>query len=155
MGWQVLVGSAGRLTVAGLIVAAAGVAIQILSGASYPSLPPVFFILLVPVGLIVIGRWWWTPLIASLGGLFLIFGLFASGAVARLFDPGQLGVAIGLWVQMLGVLLATVAGIVAVMWNYRTRSGPVGVPQSSRHEGHVDDAVELWGWRRASPPRRG
>src|SRR4051794_19392381 len=122
MRWQPLVASAGRLTVAGLIVAAAGGAVQILSGAPYPALPPVFFILLVPAALIAFGRWWWTSVVASLAGAFLIFGLFASGAVARLFDPGHLGVAIGLWVQMLGVLLATVAGIVAVMRNYRTRS---------------------------------
>lgn len=82
---------AGKLTVAGLVVAAAGVVIQIVSGHDYPTIPPVFFILLIPAGLVAFGRWRWTPVSAVLAGLFLTFGLFASGESARLFDRSQVG----------------------------------------------------------------
>jgi hypothetical protein len=102
-----------------LIVAAAGVVIQIVSGHDYPPVPPVFFILLIPAALIAFGRWRWTPAIAVLAGLFLTFGLFASGASHRLFDPSRLGDSAGLWVQMLAVIVAVIAGVIATVHNYR------------------------------------
>lgn len=71
---------AGKLTVASLIVAAAGVVIQIISGHPYPPIPPVFFILLIPAGLIALGRWRWTPVTAVLAGLFLTFGLLRAAS---------------------------------------------------------------------------
>ena len=42
------VSPAGKTTVVALITAAVGVAIQIAAGASYPTVPPAFFILLIP-----------------------------------------------------------------------------------------------------------
>src|SRR5262245_55975428 len=113
---------AGKLTVASLVVAAGGVVIQIVSGANYPAIPPVFFILLIPAGLIAFGRWRWTPAIAVLAGLFLTVGLFASGEAPRLFNWSRVGDSVGLWVQMLVVLVAAVAGIVAMVHNYQTRT---------------------------------
>src|SRR6266571_2468422 len=92
---------AAKLTVAGLVVSAAGVVIQIVSGADYPIVPPALFILLIPAGLIAFGRWRWTPVTAVLAGLFLSFGLFASGESRRLLEPGRLGDSVGLWVRML------------------------------------------------------
>jgi hypothetical protein len=112
---------AGKVIVVALVIAAAGVVIQIASGAAYPKVPPVFFILLIPAGLVALGRWWWTPAIATLGGLFLTEGLFLSGSSARLFDPRRFGDSIGLWVQALAVFAATVAGIVATVQNYEKR----------------------------------
>src|SRR3954465_3776238 len=110
---------ANKLIVAGLVTAAIGVATQIISGVPYPKVPPVCFILLVPVGLLIFGRWRWTPIIVILAGLFLIMGLFSSGASVRLLKPEQLGGCIGLWVQMLGVVVATIAAIIATIQNYR------------------------------------
>ena len=55
-----------KLTVAALVVAAAGVVIQIAAGHPYPTVPPVFFILLIPAGLIAFGRWRWAPVPAVL-----------------------------------------------------------------------------------------
>jgi hypothetical protein len=109
---------AGKLIVIGSVIAAAGVVIQIASGAAYPKVPPVFFILLIPAGLVAFGRWQWTPAIATLGGLFLTAGLFLSGSSARLFDLSRFGVSVGLWVQALAVFVATVAGIIATIQNY-------------------------------------
>jgi hypothetical protein len=113
---------ATRLTVAGLLVATIGVIIQIASGADYPTVPPVFFIQLLPAALIAFGRWWWAPAIAVLAGLFLTFGLFASREAHRLFDASRLGDAAGLWIQMLAIVVAIVAGIAATIHNHRRRS---------------------------------
>jgi hypothetical protein len=121
---------AGKLTVVGLLVAAVGVVIQIVSRADYPTVPPVFFILLIPAGLIAFGRWRWTPVVAVLAGLFLTFGLFASGASPRLFNPSQLGDSVGLWIQMLAVIVATVTGIIATIQNYRSQTSVIqGSPE--------------------------
>ena len=116
---------AGKLTVVGLVVAAGGVVIQMLSGVAYPTIPPVFFIVLIPAALIAFGRWFWTPVTAVLAGLFLTFGLFASGASVRLFDltqRGGVGGSIGLWIQMLGVIAAAVVGVAATIQNYSART---------------------------------
>lgn len=123
-----------RLTVAALLIAATGVVIQIASGVSYPAVPPVFFILLVPAALIGFGGWRWTPLVATLGGLFLILGLFGSGAAARLFDashPGGVGGSVGLWVQMVAVLVATLSGAVATLQGY-VKASRVAVSSAGR-----------------------
>jgi NhaP-type Na+/H+ or K+/H+ antiporter len=112
-------------SIGGLVVAAVGVVIQIASGHPYPTIPPVFFLLLIPAGLMVFGPWRWTPVTAVLAGLFLTFGLFASGTSARLWDLSKVGgpeAPIGLWVQMLAVIVATVAAIVATVRNYRSRA---------------------------------
>jgi hypothetical protein len=114
---------AGKLTVAGLVAGAAGVAIQIVSGAEYPTVPPVFFILLIPAALIAFGRWRWTPVTAVLAGLFLTFGLFASGESRRLLDSRQPGDFLGLWVQTVAVIVAAVAGIITTIHNYRSKMG--------------------------------
>lgn len=111
-----------RLTVASLVVAALGVVIQIISGADYPPVPPVFFIILVPAALIGFGRWRWTPLTAVLAGVFLTFGLFASGESGRLFNPDPMGDSVGLWMQTLAMVAAAVVGVVAAIQNYGSQT---------------------------------
>jgi hypothetical protein len=114
--------SAEKAAVAGLVVAAGGVVIQIVSGHPYPTIPPVFFILLIPAALIAFGRWRWAPVPAVLAGAFLTFGLFASGEAGRLFDLSNPGDAVGLWIQTLAVLAATAAAITATVQNYLGRT---------------------------------
>lgn len=111
-----------KLTVVCLVAATAGIIIQILSGASYPKVPPVFFILLIPACLIFFGRWRWAPVASVLGGLFLTLGFFSSGALVRMLDQNNYGVSAGLWLQMLGVWAAIVCGIIATVQNYRIRT---------------------------------
>jgi hypothetical protein len=117
--------SVEKVAIGGLLVAAVGVVIQIASGTPYPTIPPVFFILLIPAALIAFGPWRWAPVPAVLAGLFLTFGLFASGESARLWDMSKVGgpeAPVGLWVQMLAVVVATVAAIVATVQNYRSQA---------------------------------
>ena len=112
---QIQLSSASKLTVAALVVATAGVVLQMLAGVPYPTIPPVFFIQLVPAALIAFGRWPWAPATAVVAGLFLTLGLFSSGASVRLFDLSQrggFGGSLGLWIQMIGVILATMSLVV-------------------------------------------
>jgi hypothetical protein len=113
---------ASQLTVAALLVAAAGFVIQIVSGVDVPTVPPGLVILLVAAALIAFAPWRWMPIVGVVVGLFLLVGFFASGAVVSLLEPSQLGVFLGAWVQFLAVIVAVVTGIVAVSQNYRTWS---------------------------------
>lgn len=99
----------GKMTIACLIVAAAGVVIQMISGHPYPTIPPVFFILLVPAAFIFWAPWRWTPIIAVLASIFLTAGLFLSGASDRLTDLQNPGDSFGLWIQTLAVFVALIA----------------------------------------------
>ena len=111
-----------QLTVAALLVTAAGFVIQIVSGVVVPTVPPGLVILLVAVALVAFAPWRWMPIVGMVVGLFLLVGFFASGAVVSLLEPSQLGVFLGAWIQFLAVTVAVVIGIVAVSQNYRTRS---------------------------------
>jgi hypothetical protein len=113
-----------QLIITGLVTAVIGVIIQILSNVPYPKVPPVFFILLIPAGLLIFTRWRWLPIIIILAGLFLTLGLFTSGASIRLINFTSPGGSIGLWIQMSGVLFATVTAVVALIQNYSTKNVP-------------------------------
>jgi len=117
---------ASKLTVAALLVAAAGFVIQIVSGIDVPTVPPGLVILLVAAGLVAFGPWRWTPVVGTVLGLWLLIGFSLSGEAGRLLDPSQLGGFVGLWVQFLAVIVAVVAGIVATIQNFRTPHGQVG-----------------------------
>jgi hypothetical protein len=115
--------AAGRLTVAGLVVAAAGIVIQIASGAEYPTVPPGLIILLVAAGLVALGaRWRWTPLVGVVVALFLLVGgVLAPQAREQLGDPGAVGVFLGTVIQLLALVVALISGVAAARQSYRTR----------------------------------
>ena len=113
----------GRLTVAGLVAAAAGIVIQIAAGAEYPTVPPGLVILLVAAGLVALGgRWRWTPLVGVVVALFLLVGgVLAPQAREQLGDPGAVGVFVGTVIQLLALVVALIAGVAATRQSYRTR----------------------------------
>jgi len=110
---------AGKLNVAGMVVAAAGIVVQIVSGSDlFPTIPPGPIILLAGAALVALGPWRWTPVVGVVVPLFVVVGgiiaAFVSGSfVDQLTDPGEVGVFAGSWVQVLGEITALVAGIVA------------------------------------------
>ena len=114
--------SSGKVTVATLLVAAFGFAIQIFSGVEVPTVPLGLVILLVAAGLVALSPWRWAPAIGIVVGLFMFVGFFASGAVSNLSDPSRFGVLVGAWIQFLAVIAVIVAGGVATTRNYGTRS---------------------------------
>jgi hypothetical protein len=116
--------AAGKLNVAGLVAAAAGIVIQIASGADYPTVPPGLIILLAAAGLVALGaRWRWTTVVGVVVPAFLLVGaVVASQARDQLGDPGQVGVFVGTVVQLLAMAVALVAGVAAAWRSYRHRT---------------------------------
>ena len=111
----------GKVTVAALLLAAAGFVIQIVSGVDVPTVPPGLIILLVAAALVAFGPWRWTPVVGIVVGLFFLVGFFASGSVGSLLEPSQLGVFVGAWVQFLAVIVAVLAGTSATIQNLRAQ----------------------------------
>jgi hypothetical protein len=116
--------AAGKLNVAGLVTAAAGIVIQIASGADYPTIPPGLIILLAAAGLVALGaRWRWTTVVGVAVPIFLLIGgAIAPQARDQLGDPGQVGVFIGTAVQLLALAVALVAGVTAARQRYQDRT---------------------------------
>jgi hypothetical protein len=117
------VSAAGKLNVAGLVAAAAGIVIQIASGADYPTVPPGLIILLAAAGLVALGaRWRWTTIVGVVVPTFLLAGgAIAQQARDQLGDPGRVGVFVGTVVQLLAMAVALVAGLAAAWQRYRHR----------------------------------
>jgi hypothetical protein len=113
---------ASKLTVAALLVAALGFAIQIVSGIDTPTVPPGLVILVVAATVVALLPWRWVPVVGVLAGLFLFVGFFASGAVGNLLDPSRFGVLVGAWIQFLALIVAVAVGLAATIQNYRKRS---------------------------------
>ena len=113
--------SAGKLTVAALLVAALGFTIQIFSGIDVPTVPPGLVILVVAATVVALLPWRWVPVVGAFAGLFLFLGFFASGAVGTLLDPSRFGVLVGAWIQFLALIVAVAGGLVATIQNYRKR----------------------------------
>jgi hypothetical protein len=110
---------AGKLNVAGMVAAAAGIVVQIASGSElFPTIPPGPIILLAGAALVALGPWRWTPVVGVVVPLFVVVGgivaAFVSGSfVDQLTDPGRVGVFAGSWLQVVGEVTALVAGIAA------------------------------------------
>ena len=119
-----------KLTVAGLIGAAAAIWIQWLSGdPAYTRFPPGPVIFIAIAGIIVLGaRWWWTPLIGALIGLLVTSGWFVRlpAAILRLTHPGSVASSPRdmVWLDPSNRRACghDVAGLAATVQNYR-RSG--------------------------------
>lgn len=121
---------ATKLTVAGLVGCAFAIWMEWLSGdPSYPKFPPgpVFFIAVAAI-LTFGARWWWTPLMGSLLALLVTSGWFARlpRNMQHLAHPGSTGhfapgIFLGALLQILSLVLADVAGLVATVQNHRNR----------------------------------
>jgi hypothetical protein len=107
-------------TVAGLVVGAVGIAILWTSGVEFPFYPPPGVLILLAGTLFVgLAPWPWAPAVGAFLGLFITVGFVASGGLPNLFGQDGTSVAIGTWIQMLGVLTALIAGAIATRAKYR------------------------------------
>jgi hypothetical protein len=113
-----------KLTVIGLLVAAAGISTLFLTtSVAVPPIPIGPILLVLIAALVGLGRWRWTPIAGVIMSIALLVGaLIAPGLFDRLSNPAQVGAFVGTWVQMLGVFIAIVAGTLATMQNYRLQS---------------------------------
>lgn len=106
---------AAMLTVVGLIVAAIGIVILIAAGVDFPAIPPGLVILLVAAVVVALAPWWWSPAVGVVVGVFLLIGAVVSDSLDRLGDLDELGEFAGTAVQLVGLILAVVAGTIATM----------------------------------------
>jgi hypothetical protein len=104
-----------RAEAAALAVAAAGIIIQIIGGVNYPAVPPGLIILLAAAALVAFLPWRWAPVIGVLAGAFMVIGaIAAANARYDLTHPGHPGAFIGTWIQLIAVVVAVVAGVMAL-----------------------------------------
>ena len=105
-----------RTQVNALIVAAAGIVVQIIAGVNYPAVPPGLIILLVAAALVLFVPWRWVSLIAVFASGFLLIGGFANaGSRSHLTHPGHPGAFVGTWIEIAATAVAVVAGITALI----------------------------------------
>jgi hypothetical protein len=114
---------AAKLTILGLVLGAAGISTLFLTNSvSAPPIPIGPILLLAAAALIALGPWRWTPIpgvaisLAILVGAFIAYGLFD-----RLSHLDQAGAFTGTWIQMVGLIIALIAGVIATIQNYQPR----------------------------------
>ncbi len=110
--------AAVRLLVVGLVVAAAGIMIQYLSGVDYPTIPPGPIILLAAAAVVTFGPWRRAPMVGLVAALFISIGgviatIAGNGFTPQLSDPGAVGGFVGTLVQIAGLVIAVAAGVAA------------------------------------------
>jgi hypothetical protein len=103
-----------RITAIALLVAAVGIGVQISGGADYPAVPPGAVLLVIAAGIVWFGRWRWAPVAAVAVGLFLVVGLFAADQASRLVEVDTALDTLGLWIQMVAVVVALTAGALSL-----------------------------------------
>lgn len=115
--------AAGKLNVAGLVVAAAGIVIQIASGADYPTVPRGLIIFLAAAALVALAtRWGWTSVVGVIAPAFLLVGAaIAPKTRDHPGDPSRMGVLVGTVGQLLALVVALIAGVVATRQAYPTQ----------------------------------
>jgi hypothetical protein len=108
-------------TVVGLVVGAVGIAMLWASGVEFPIYPPPgIVILLIGAILVTLAPWPWAPGVGAFLGLFVLVGfLISPTGRSNLSGEEGAGVAIGQGIQLVGVLTALLAGVIATRANYR------------------------------------
>jgi hypothetical protein len=112
------------VTVSGLVVGALGIALLWASGVEFPIYPPPGIVILLAGALLVgLAPWRWAPGVGAFLGLFVLVGfLISPTGLSNLFGEAGAGVAIGQGIQVLGVLTALIAGVIATRANYHTQA---------------------------------
>jgi hypothetical protein len=123
-------------TVAGLAVGASGIATLWASGVEFPIYPPPGIVILLAGAIFVaLAPWRWAPAVGAFLGLFVTVGFVASGGPPNLFGRDGTSVAIGTWIQLIGVLTALIAGVIATRINYRKQPQATTRPRRGQRSG--------------------
>lgn len=113
--------TARKMNVIGLVMVICAIVIQLIAGVDYPVVPPGLIILPVMAGLVAFGtRWRWTAIVGLVVPLFMtVGGLLASpGLLSFLAAPADVVIFGSAIIQVLGLLLAIIAGIITTFQNY-------------------------------------
>jgi hypothetical protein len=116
------------VTIAGLVVGAAGIAILWASGVEFPVYPPPGVVILLAGAIFMsLSPWPWAPGVGAFMGLFVTVGFLIEAVVSgtgldNLTGAAGVGRALGQGIQLVGVVTALVAGVVATRDGYRGRA---------------------------------
>jgi len=113
---------ARAVTTIGLLAGSAGILLGRAAGVAMPAVPPGLVMMLVAAALVALVAHPWAAAVGAVAGLAEVVGFVVSGAWTALIDVGQPMVLSAAWLRGLGILLALVAGVVAVG---RSRRRPV------------------------------
>jgi len=98
--------------ITGLLTAAVGIGIGWAAGNQFRTvIPPGIIILPVIALLVAVKRWPWTPVLAVVVALYIVAGVIANNGAIDLAGHRGLGVAVGRWLQLIGLLTTTGAGV--------------------------------------------
>jgi hypothetical protein len=108
----------------GLVVGALGITILWASGVEFPFYPPPgIIILMAGTVFVALVRRPWAPAVGAFLGLFVTVGfLISPTGLSNLTGEAGTSVAIGQGIQVVGVLIALIAGVVATRAKYRKLS---------------------------------
>ena len=108
--------SVRMVTVGGLVLGACGIAVLWASGVEFPvAVPPGIVILLAGAAFVSFSRWRWWPAVGVFLGAFVAVGWAISPTGwDNLSGRNGTSIAVGQAVQLIGVLIAVVAGAVAL-----------------------------------------
>lgn len=109
------------LTLTGVGIGMVGIVLQYIAmPALFGGFPPGLYFLAAAALLVVLfRRWSWSPLFAVLLAAWITFGGISGGQMAKNLSSGNGLLAVGAVVLQLGLALAIVAGIVAIVGNVR------------------------------------
>ncbi len=104
------------VTIAGLLAGTIGIGVLWASGIVFPFYPPPGMLILTAGAILVAAfRFRWTPLVGTALGLFIVIGfLLSPSGIGNLAGDAGVGASVGTVIQLVGVLVATVAGAAAV-----------------------------------------
>jgi hypothetical protein len=129
MGRLLMLSTPAKVNVAGMVVAAAGILIEYVSGVEgFPTVPPGPFILVGSAALVAWGPPGWTVAVAVFAPLLsLVLGTMSTvlhwGTTAPLSHPGETAGFVGAVLQVVGLLVALGAGIVVAVHPAQIRTG--------------------------------
>ena len=130
---MVALSGAGKVNVAGLIIAAVGILTLFATGFAAPQAFIGIGLLIVVAALILFGPWKWTTIIGVVLPLFLfVAALISPGFFDRLTHPSIIGAFVGTSLQALGLVIAIIAGSIATFQNYRTPGQVMAKSSSDR-----------------------
>ena len=116
-----------RLCAGAILVAIAGIVVQIATGVKYGTVPPGPIILAVTAALILFIRWPGVRILGVVAPLFIFIGGFASSTGRTdISHPGHVGPFLGTLAELIALAVAVVAGVVALAEWRAGRAQPAG-----------------------------
>lgn len=117
-----------------LVLAAAGIVVQITGGAKYPAVPPGLLILVAAAALVLLAPWRWALVLAAAATAFIsVGGVLAPSFRQQLGAPGETVTFVGSVTQAVGLVLALVFCAVAIREAFGAASRtPAGRQVSNR-----------------------